>query len=405
MTNHLPQVDLPSVVWFQEGPGVRNHQFTERGVKLLNGRNIVDNKLIVDNTKTHISEEEANSKYEHFLVKEGDLIIASSGIKVDYFHKKIAFAKKEDLPLCMNTSTIRFRTLDPNCLDINYFKFYLRTGHFADQVDRYITGSAQLNFGPSHLKQMKILLPPLPIQKQIAAILEKADAAREKRRQANQLTEQFLQSAFLEMFGDPGINKRRLPTTRLADLVRKDDKINYGVVQPGDDYPGGVPIVRIGDFQGMRVDKANLKRIDPNIEAAYKRSRLVGDEVLLACVGSIGMVALADPSVKGFNTVRAVARIRCGDDLDRLFLAFYLSTSFSQSFFSRETRTVSQPTLNIRQIEETQILVPPLSQQQRFAALVEKVEGLRGKQRESEKELEKLFNSLMQKAFSGELVQ
>src|SRR3990172_7782908 len=261
-----------------------------------------------------------------------------------------------------------------------------------------------------HLSHKRVLdidvpLPPLPIQEQIAAILEKADAVREKRRQAKQLTEQFLRSAFLEMFGDPGINTKRLPTKRLADLVRKDDKINYGVVQPGDDFPGGVPIVRIGDFQGMHVDKTNLKRIDPKIEAAYKRSRLVGDEVLLACVGSIGMVALADPTLKGFNTVRAVARIRSGEEMERLFLAFYLSTSFSQSFFRRETRTVSQPTLNIRQIEETQILLPLLKEQQKFAALVEKVYSLRSKQGESEKELENLFQSLMQRAFRGELVQ
>ena len=51
------------------------------------------------------------SKYD-FLVDEGDLIIASSGIQVNYFDKKMGFAKKEHLPLCMNTSTIRFKVLD-----------------------------------------------------------------------------------------------------------------------------------------------------------------------------------------------------------------------------------------------------------------------------------------------------
>lgn len=285
-----------------------------------------------------------------------------------------------------------------------YVYQFFQTPSYWSHIAQFTTGSTQGGFNASKLAQIEIPLPPLLVQKQIAAILEKADAAREKRRQANQLTEQFLQSAFLEMFGDPGSNARKLTAKRLADLVKEDDKINYGVVQPGDDYPGGVPIVRISDFKGMHVDKSNLKRIDPKIEGAYKRSRLVGDEVLLACVGSIGMVTLADPNLKGFNTVRAVARIRCGEELNRLFLAFYLSTSFSQSFFSRETRTVSQPTLNIRQIEETQIYLPPLNEQRQFAALVEKVESLRAKLRESEKELENLFQSLMQRAFKGELV-
>src|SRR3989344_4310900 len=98
MKNKLPEgwkeVELTEVVWFQEGPGVRKYQFTSKGIKLINGTNIVNNTLITDNTETYISKEEATTKYKRFLVDEGDLIIASSGIKVDYFHKKIAFARK-----------------------------------------------------------------------------------------------------------------------------------------------------------------------------------------------------------------------------------------------------------------------------------------------------------------------
>ncbi|MGN1185409.1 MAG: restriction endonuclease subunit S, partial [Methanobrevibacter wolinii] len=101
---------LNEITFYQEGPGVRNYQYTNKGVKLLNVANLKDGNLYLDNTDRYISEEEAYGKYKHFLVDEGDLIIASSGIKVEYFDKKIGFAKKEHLPLCMNTSTIRFKT-------------------------------------------------------------------------------------------------------------------------------------------------------------------------------------------------------------------------------------------------------------------------------------------------------
>ena len=104
--------ELPNLVFFQEGPGVRNNQYTDSGVKLLNVANLKGGNIYLDNTDRYISEEEAYGKYSHFLVGEGDLIIASSGIKVEYFDKKMGFAKKEHLPLCMNTSTIRFKTLD-----------------------------------------------------------------------------------------------------------------------------------------------------------------------------------------------------------------------------------------------------------------------------------------------------
>jgi type I restriction enzyme S subunit len=143
---------LSDVAFFQEGPGVRKFQFRNEGVKLLNVGNINKGVLNTTTTKLYLSEEEAYGKYKHFLVDEGDLLIASSGIVVDNFHNKIAYAKKEHLPLCLNTSTIRFKSLDKNVLNLDYLKFYLKTTHFKNQLRKLITGAAQLNFGPSHLK-------------------------------------------------------------------------------------------------------------------------------------------------------------------------------------------------------------------------------------------------------------
>jgi type I restriction enzyme S subunit len=121
---------------------------------LLN--NINAYKINLSKTKVYISEKEAFGKYKHFLIDEGDLVIASSGIIVDNFYNKIAFIKKEHLPLCMNTSTIRFKSLDSNIIDLNYFKFFLKTKFFSNQLQKLITGSAQLNFGPSHLKKIDL---------------------------------------------------------------------------------------------------------------------------------------------------------------------------------------------------------------------------------------------------------
>ena len=84
---------IPELLFFQEGPGVRNNQYTDSGVKLLNVANLQNGKLVLDNTNRYISKEEAFGRYKHFLADEGDLIIASSGIKVEYFDKKMGFVK------------------------------------------------------------------------------------------------------------------------------------------------------------------------------------------------------------------------------------------------------------------------------------------------------------------------
>ncbi|MDD3909499.1 MAG: restriction endonuclease subunit S [Dysgonamonadaceae bacterium] len=148
---------LPEIAWFQEGPGVRTSQFTERGVKLLNGTNIFRGKVLLENTNRFISESEAFGPYSHFMVDDGDIVIASSGITIDKFEEKIAFISKEHLPLCMNTSTIRFKVKDH--LKPSFLYYFLMSKKFKDQIGAQATGSAQLNFGPSHLEKVEIYMP------------------------------------------------------------------------------------------------------------------------------------------------------------------------------------------------------------------------------------------------------
>ena len=154
--------DFADVFWLQEGPGVRNWQFTAEGVKLLNVGNITpDGKVDLEKTNRHISEEEAFGRYSHFLVDEGDLLMPSSGIPIDedgLLRTRSAFASAEHLPLCMNTSTIRFKPKMAGA-SLLFLQGWLQSREFRSQITKLVTGSAQKNFGPSHLKQLQITLP------------------------------------------------------------------------------------------------------------------------------------------------------------------------------------------------------------------------------------------------------
>jgi type I restriction enzyme S subunit len=161
---------LPEVCWFQEGPGVRKHQFRLNGVKLLNGTNIQDGKLDLENTDKFISHDEAFGWYSHFLVDEFDVLIACSGVSIEKFHEKVTIAESYHLPLCMNTSTMRFK-VNKDKLDQSYFIQFLKSKRFKEQISGKATGSAQLNFGPSHVNMVEIDLPELNVQKEIGQIL------------------------------------------------------------------------------------------------------------------------------------------------------------------------------------------------------------------------------------------
>lgn len=165
----IEEVPLETLSWYQEGPGLRKWQFKLSGIKVINITNIIGGFLDLTKTDRHISIEEFEKKYKHFLIDEGDIVVASSG---NSFCKH-GVVRKQDLPLIMNTSVIRFKPLD-NC-SYNYLNQFLKSPFFKTQIDILITGGAQPNFGPAHLAEVLIPYPSFEEQEKIGETLEKMD--------------------------------------------------------------------------------------------------------------------------------------------------------------------------------------------------------------------------------------
>jgi type I restriction enzyme S subunit len=163
---------------------------------------------------------------------------------------------------------------------------------------------------------------------------------------------------------------------RLADLVAQDRPISYGVLVPGDDVPKGVPFVRAQDLALDGHPSQPGKSISPDVERAYSRTRLLGGEILICVVGSIGKLGIAPAEWAGANIARAVARIAPISDSMKGYLLLVLRSSLAQSFFFEATRTLAQPTLNIGLLEEIPIPLPPLAEQHRIVSRVDELMAL-----------------------------
>jgi type I restriction enzyme S subunit len=163
---------------------------------------------------------------------------------------------------------------------------------------------------------------------------------------------------------------------RIADLVAQDRPISYGVLVPGDDVPKGVPFVRAQDLALDGHPSKPGKSILPDVERAYSRTRLLGGEILICVVGSIGKLGIAPAEWAGANIARAVARIAPISDSIKGYLLLVLRSSLAQSFFLEATRTLAQPTLNIGLLEEIPIPLPPLAEQHRIVAKVDELMAL-----------------------------
>jgi type I restriction enzyme S subunit len=147
-------VDFEDVFFFFLGPGIRNWQYvTEAGINFINLRCIKNNDLQL-NTANMISIDEANGKYAHFMLKEWDVVVSSSGTLGRY-----AIVRKEHLPLCLNTSVIRFSP-KKNFEHFSFLFGYLTAVEFYDHLITKSCGSVQANFGPMHLRQIRLIFPP-----------------------------------------------------------------------------------------------------------------------------------------------------------------------------------------------------------------------------------------------------
>lgn len=394
-------MELPNAFWFQEGPGVRNWQFTNTGIRLLNVANITKNgEIDLNKTARCLSAAEVRNKYTHFLVDAGDLVIASSGISFEedgLLRTRGAFVEKRHLPLCMNTSTIRFKA-KAGLSELNYLKFWLDSYEFRRQITRLVTGSAQQNFGPSHLKSIHITLPPLEKQTCIAKRLDKADRLRRTRRYALELTDTFLPAAFLSFFGDPISNNRDWPAEILDDCCERF--IDYRGRTP--EYSSeGIPHVTAACIKEHEIEWAAAKRVTEATYADYMTRGLPSQgDVLLTTEAPLGETTVIKTD-KRFSMAQRLLLIRPGPNLLPDYLCHLLG---HRSFRSRLLRFSTGSTVkgisseNFRAIP---IPLPIIPLQQKFAALVERVERLRAAQREALRQAEHLFGSLLDRAFSG----
>ena len=307
----MNQVSLSDVYWFQEGPGVRNWQFKESGIKLLNVANITkQGKIDLDKTDRHLSTEEVDSKYQHFLIDEGDLVIASSGITNDednLLRTKIAFIEKQHLPLCLNTSTIRFKAKD-GVSDLKFLKHWLNSLEFRQQITKEVTGIAQKNFGPSHLKKIKISLPPLTEQRRIASILDQADELRQKRQQAIEKLDQLLQATFIDMFGDPVSNPKGWDLRSVGEISESklgkmlDKKKQSSEI---DQYK----YLRNANVQWFRFDLSDVFEMEFN-EKDRKNCELKFGDVLVCEGGEPGRAAIWKNDLENCFFQKALHRVR-----------------------------------------------------------------------------------------------
>ena len=181
--------------------------------------------------------------------------------------------------------------------------------------------------------------------------------------------------------------------------LAQDKSITYGVVQPGSIVEDGVPIVRVNNIRDGRIELADVMKIAPEIESKYLRTRLNGGEVLITIVGSVGQVAIVPESLKGFNIARAVAVIHPREDVSPQWLAICLRSPLSQHLLGSRANTTVQTTINLKDLRELPVPMPPIAERQKIEELIYFLDDRIALLRETNATLEAIAQALFKSWF------
>lgn len=375
-----------SGTWGDEG--------NENDFPVLRSSNIQDGRLTLDDL---VYRKVAKNKIDEFKLEDGDILVTKSSGSSHLIGKCCLFKNPNGKTFLYSNFTQRLR-VNKSILLPELLFHYLNSSfakEYLQKISNTTSGLRNLNM-KDYAKQ---LIPILPMaeQQKIASILAQADAARQKRKQANQLTEQFLQSAFLEMFGDLGENKNGYKVFELKDLCTKVTDGEHNIPPRTE---SGIPLVMARNVRDGYLDLTELDFISEEDHIkANKRCNPEEGDILLVCVGAtIGRLTIV-PRTNPFSIVRSVALIKPDKKINSQYLLKALQSNYVQAYMMSRRSTSAQAGLYLNQIQKIPIPLPPLPLQQKFAALVKQVERLRTRQRESERELDNLFQSLMQRYF------
>ena len=244
--------------------------------------------------------------------------------------------------------------------------------------------------------KISIPLPPKSTQLAIVSELDKINELIRLKKEQLKDFDSLAQSIFYEMFGDPVENEKGWEIMKLKEIVSDDCSISYGIVQPGDGVENGVPVVRPVDMTKTFISRQGLKNTTREISDSYKRTILKGDEILMCVRGTTGLVAMASPELRGCNVTRGITPIECGPTCNKWFIYYQISNPSIQQHITEYTRGITLKQINMKDVREIPLCLPPLPLQQLFAHRIEQIENQKAEVQKAIIDLETLLASRMQ---------
>jgi len=296
-------------------------------------------------------------------------------------------------------------------LDSRYLFHWVKSpGFVADMVNK-ATGASYPAVSDRIIFESRIPLPPLPEQRRIAEVLDRAEALRAKRRTALAQLDSLNQAIFLDLFGekldappiDTRSNRAHVPRGCSWELLTDVARLATGHTpdrERSDYWNGDIPWISLTDIRSLdgTVATSTLQNVTPVGIENSSSVLLPKGTVCFSRTASVGFVTVMG---RDMATSQDFMNWVCGPKLDPTYLMWALILS-RQRLLALSSGSTHR-TIYMRVVEQFHLLLPPISLPRQFARRVKAVESLKASHRASLTELDALFASLQHRAFRGEL--
>lgn len=365
---------------------------TDRGIKLITAKVIKDGH-IVDGKHEYISEEAYPAWMTRGFPQKWDVLITTEAplgeVALLRTNEKIALAQRVIL--------LRGKS---NIIDQIYYMYALKTAFVQEQLRSRSVSTTVAGIKQSDLVEVKIPLLPIEEQKRIATIAQKCDRLRRTRRYTRQLSDSYLRSVFLKMFGDPIANSMNWDVDTLGSNTTFITSGSRGwaafYAEKGDYF---LRVQNVGKNELLLNDLAYVQAPDT---AESRRTQVKSGDILVSITADLGRTAVIPSNFPTAYINQHLCLIRV-KGINPVFLASYLSSEGGQHQFDALDRSGVKSGLNFDDIRGLKVIFPPLSLQEKFAQIVQRFERLRIQQREADRQAEHLFQTILHRAFRGEL--
>ncbi len=372
-------------------------EFTDSGVRFLRVQNIFDGRVNYANDTLFI-EDEVHATLKRSQILPGDVLISIAGTI-----GRIGVVPDDAPELNCNQAVAILRT-NPQVFQ-PFLRHWLECSDAQRQMrGATVTGTIQ-NLSLSQIGELQIPLPPLPEQRRIAAILDKADALRTKRREALAQLDRLAQAIFVEMFGFYEKGQIRWPTAPLGELATD---MTIGLVRSSDEFGDEftVPYVRMnaigrrGEYMAHLVQKTNVSDDELAEYGLLPRDILFNTRNSKELVGKTAIIRESGMCVYNNNLMR----LRFSERVDAEYIAeCFLTPYIQQELEHRKSGTTSVFAIYARDVKTLPIPLPPIALQQEFGKRTSALVAAKKLMAIQHEETSRLFSSLQHRAFRSDL--